>query len=502
MNRKKSATDQIIAAFSPSLEDLIFIAVFLLVLAFGWQMLSIDSDLGRHLTLGNYILDNRTVPAHDLFSHTLPNQPRPPYEWLSQILLALANRLLGLDGVILLTAIIIAATFTLLFQFASHRSGSPIIAFVVTLIATGASSIHWLPRPHIITFLFLVIWVEKLEQLKNDEPGRLFTFPLLMIFWANLHGGFIFGLLAWGAYMIGRLIEKWQRKTTNSIGRKLLLAGLFSLFATTVTPSLWRNWEAVLNNRSTFILSRTAETMPPNLTIPSVLPFTLLLALTVTFFLVNRKTLSASHFFLLAGLGVMSLLMARNIPLFAIACTPILSRMIKTFLVRSNAWRRSEERFAGFGRQNHWYMISLTFTLGVIVFFINSHIANHRSYFQFNPQVFPVEAMDWLATHPQNGKMFNEFNWGGYILYRSWPAQQVFLDSQSDFYGEALMKDYEQIITTQRNWENLLGKYQVSWAIIPSNSSLFTVLLENQDWETEYKDETAIIIHKSYSPFP
>jgi hypothetical protein len=133
-------------------------------------MLSIDSDLGRHLTLGNYILDHRIVPTRDLFSHTLLGQPRPPYEWLSQILFALSHRLLNLDGVILLASIFITATFTLTFQFANRRSKSLIIALTVTFLAVGASSLHWLPRPHIITFLLLAIWIEKLELLRKGEP--------------------------------------------------------------------------------------------------------------------------------------------------------------------------------------------------------------------------------------------------------------------------------------------------------------------------------------------
>ena len=214
MSRNKSNIPTSIGAFVPDFTDIIFVVVFILALASGSQMLSIDSDLGRHLTIGNYILDNRIIPTRDLFSHTLSNQPRPPYEWLSQILFALANRLLGLDGVILLTALIIALTFTLVFKFANRRCESPIIAFLFTFLAVGASSIHWLPRPHIITFLLLAIWIENLEQLRKGKPVKLITFPLIMLFWANLHGGFVFGILAWCAYFAGWLWMKWQKAQT------------------------------------------------------------------------------------------------------------------------------------------------------------------------------------------------------------------------------------------------------------------------------------------------
>ena len=472
-----------------------FVAVFILVLASGPQMLSIDSDLGRHLTLGNYILGNHTIPTRDLFSHTLFNEPRPPYEWLSQVLFALANRLLGLDAVIIFTAVVIAITFRLIFQFASRRSGSPIIAFSITFLAIGASSIHWLPRPHIITFLLFAIWVENLEQLRIGRPTHLFIFPLIMLCWANLHGGFVFGILAWCAYMAGWIWTKWQKKEDNQTGRKLLFAGLTSLAASVITPDFWHNWEAVLNNRSSFILSRTVETMPPHLADPSVLPFTILLGLTVVLFLMNYKTVSASHFFLLSGLGIVSLFMTRNIPLFVIACAPIVSKLAETSLIRLKAWKQIEERFSGFARQSRLAIIPLVATFVAVIFFANQHFNKDLAIFQFSSRVFPVQALSWLEFHPQKGRMFNEFNWGGYILYRTWPQQQVFLDSQSDFYGEPLMRDYDQIISMRGNWKNLLEKYQVDWAILPTEWPLAREL-SKQGWKPVYEDQTTIVLVK------
>ena len=490
MNHQKKGK---FTTFVPQLTDFIFIAVFCSALVSGSQMLTIDSDLGRHLAIGNYILEKQSIPTRDLFSHTFPNQSRPPYEWLSQTLFALANRLLGLDGVIIFTGIVIALTFALVFQFANHRRGSPILTFLITFLAIGASSIHWLPRPHIITFFLLVIWIENLEQVSKGKPIHLVVFPLIMLFWANLHGGFIFGILAWCAYFAGWLFAKWQNKADGQTGWNLLIVGVTSLATSMMTPDLWRNWEAVLNNRSSFILSRTIETMPPNLLSASMFPFTLLLGMTVILFLINYKTLSARHFFLLAGLGVASLSMARNIPLFAIACIPIVCELAKTSFIRLKTWGQIEERFSGFGRQSGWHILPFAVTFLAVLFFANQYLRNQQTSFHFNPQVFPVQAMNWLETHPQEGKMLNEFNWGGYILYRSWPQQRVFLDSQSDFYGEAFMKEYEQIMSAEGDWESLLGKYQVGWAVIPPGWPLTKELIK-QGWKTAYQDQTAIIL--------
>ena len=478
-----------------SFAEFVFLSVFFIALLTGPQMLSIDSDLGRHLVLGDYILDNSTIPTRNILSFTLDGEPRPPYEWLAQMLFALAHRLLGLDGVILLTATLIGFTFAILFQHTNDRNKSPLIACILVFLAVAAASIHWLPRPHIVTIFLLVIWIDRLERLRREETSRLFAFPLIMLFWANLHGGFIFGFLAWGAYLTGWLWEKLRGTASSQAGRNLFLAGMYSLAASILTPDLWRSWEAVLNNRSTYILSRTAETMPPVLTDPTILPFTVLLLLTILLFSINWRILPPSHLFLLGGLGFISLLMARTIPLFAVAAVPILGELLQKSLARFNFWSHIEDRFAGFRTNERMSLIAFIPVLLAVMYFASYNRKNHLSIHEFSPQTFPVQAVDWLEENPQPGNMFNEFNWGGYLLYRLWPQQKVFLDSQSDFYGEPLMREYETIILAQGNWRILLEKYDVAWVIIPPGLPI-AAELKKEDWIPRYEDETTVILVK------
>ena len=98
MRRK---ADQILAKILPDMRQLLWVAVLVACIGLGRRMLNIDGDLGRHLTIGGYILDSGSVPVRDLFSHTMSGQPVVPHEWLSQVIFALAYRLLGLDGVVL-----------------------------------------------------------------------------------------------------------------------------------------------------------------------------------------------------------------------------------------------------------------------------------------------------------------------------------------------------------------------------------------------------------------
>ncbi len=104
-----------------------------------------------------------------------------------------------------------------------------------------------------------------------------------------------------------------------------------------------------------------------------------------------------------------------------------------------------------------------------------------------------MQAVEWLESHPQPGRMFNDFMWGGYLLFRMWPDTLVFIDGQTDFYGEALTRDYEVISNGWDGWDRLLQKYQISWVIIPVRSPLVDVLDGSGNWQRIFADPTAVI---------
>lgn len=479
----------------PRLRDILSIAIFLSAVLLGPRMLSIDSDLGRHLTLGQFILDQREIPTVDILSHTKSGEARPPYEWLTQVVFAAANRLAGLDGVVLVCAGIIAAGFAALYNDAARRSQMPLTALLIVILAAGASSLHWLPRPHIATFLLLTLWLERLERVRRGEHVPLWHFPALMLVWVNAHGGFVFGILGWCAYVTGWIWEKTRNAAKEQIGKKLLAAGAASLTTTFLTPSGWGNWQAVLNNNSRYILARTAETMPPDFTQAGTWPFALMLVMSAFVFLATRKTLPAAHLFLLGGFGAMSLLMARNIPLFAIAAAPILSENAAKFMGKFKQWRRIEANIAALESSLRGALWPILFGLGFALAVGVRFQVEKEALTRFDSRLFPVAAADWLFQHPQSGNMFNDINWGGYLLFRLWPAQKVFADSQTDFYGEALVREYEQILTAQEGWQNALERRAIAWAILPPNAPLASAL-QSAGWRVFYSDTTAIVLRK------
>ena len=487
----------------PRLRDVFFIACLGACLLLGTRMLNIDSDWGRHLALGEYMLNTGSIPTRDLLSHTLAGASRPAYEWLSQVLFALAYRGAGLQGLILLVGLIISSAHTISYTQTLARSKLPLLSMLIAILAAAAASSHWLPRPHVLTFLCLVLWLHALEKVRRGAAVSLWRFILLMLLWVNLHGGFVFGFLAWFAYLAGAILDQlparkasYARPSRGDLGVYSKI-GLVSLASSMITPSGWANWKAVLNNSSAYVLSRTAETMPVDPAHPWTWPFLLLLLLASGLVLLDQKDMPASHILLILGFGAAGLLMGRNVPLFVLAATPIIAERLGGRLERGQQWTRLENGILALQRSLQGILWPALVSAGVALAFGIGHYFGTGQLPPYPIYAFPVRACDWLSEHPQSGEMYNDLNWGGYLLYRLWPSQRVFIDSQTDFYGEGLIREYEYILTAGQGWEATLEEYSVTWIIVPRTSQLGAALQFHPQWNIVYTDDKTLIASRS-----
>lgn len=480
----------LISYLFPSLRDALFIAVLFAVSAQGHMLLNADGDLGRHITIGNYISENRTIPTFDVFSHTMYGERLVPHEWLVQWIFSRVHAFAGLDGIVILIALLIAATFTLAYREIRKRNIQPVVALGVAVLAAFASSLHWLARPHIFTFLFLAVWT----YLLADRNSRIWYFPLLMLAWANSHGAFITGFAVWFAHMAGWVWDYLHKESDRLHGLRLVGIGISSFAATLVNPTgwdLWRTSAGYYGNE--FLVNSTVEYLSPNFHNWSTWPFLIMLAICLLG-LGFRVKLEAYEAFLLVGWTILSLYSARNIPLFAIVTAPYAASIVQAILPSSRLVQRIETSFDRVERNQKGIILPL---LAVVL--LTSNAMSHKGLNPantFDSQRFPVHAVDWLETNPQEGLMFNNFIWGGYLLYRLFPHELVFIDGQTDFYGEALSRKYAQVIRLEDGWEEVLARYNVAWVIVESDRPLVTALQNELHWKIVYQDSTATILRE------
>jgi hypothetical protein len=299
-------------------------------------MLSADGDAARHLTVGSYILDTGGIPREDVFSYTMSGAPFVPYEWLAEVASALSYRWAGLAGPVALHGIVIGLTFVVLLAQLRARGHAALLALGVTALAVGISSMHWIARPHAFTFLGAAVFAAVLDGWQGGRRSHrwLWLLPVSMILWANLHGGFLVGLVLLGIYG-GADLLRWAAGPRAIVPaaarhlRELLLPALATLAATLLTPAgpgLLGHVTGYFGNR--ILVDRTAEYTSPNFHDPAYRLFLLtIVVLLATVAWSRRRPQLHEGLLALVFLGF-ALYSLRNIPLFGIVTAPLLAAQL------------------------------------------------------------------------------------------------------------------------------------------------------------------------------
>jgi len=482
------------------------------------QRLLGDAGIGWHIRTGELILRSHTIPQVDPYSSTMHGQPWYAWEWLYDAAVGAIHHFTGLNGVVFVTAFVIALTLGLVFQMALARGASLPILLPMLLLAVFASSIHFLARPHVLSWIFTVIAFWLLETFEARGDRRLLLWmPLLMLLWVNLHGGFLVALVLQGIYLMGAWVGRpgdvlEQREAWRRI-RALLLTGLLMLVATFANPygyKLHVHIYRYLSDR--FLMDHIDEFLSPNFHGLPQKCFAVLLLIGIVGVALSRRKIATSQLLVLCFAMYTGLYASRNIPLasmlLALIVAPMLSRTLedraseaestgaKGGLVRWHSFgmriRKTESRLQG----HAWPALVLLLGLWICVqqgrigsqVLMNAH---------FDENKFPVAAADLLLRNDIREPVFCPDSWGGYLIYRMYPHAQVVVDDRHDLYGPAFLKQYLKIVQVQIDIDQALREMGVRWALFPKNSALGNFLKVHSDWKSVYEDDTAILLHRA-----
>ncbi len=307
----------------PSLTDLVFLLPFfaLFGLSDGGRTLLNDGDTGWHIRTGDWILQHRQVPHTDLFSFTKPNQTWFAWEWGWDVLFSIVHRAWGLSGVVLINAAILGLVAVLLYRLVRRRTTNDVLAFGITAIALFSSSIHWLARPHLLSWVFILAFLHLIDRAEKGDQKILWIAPLLTLAWVNIHGSFFLGsffLLIYAAFQAQR---------------RYFVCALLCLAASLLNPYGWHLHEHVI--RYLFDgkqLSHIQEYASIDFNSPLALRFEFFLgfgALAAWRALRQRQWAQAVMIAVWAHLSLKS---ARNIPIFLFVAAPGVAAFLSALL--------------------------------------------------------------------------------------------------------------------------------------------------------------------------
>jgi hypothetical protein len=501
----------------PSTCDLVFV---LLLLGLAWgtlaQGLLRDAGIGWHIRTGQLILGTHSIPHTDPFSSTMQGKAWYAWEWLFDAVVGMAHHLAGLNGVVFFSALVIALTFALLLRRMLARGTNLPVAIIVLLLAVAASSVHLFARPHVLSWLFTIVWWEILERFEDDgQTVNLLWLPVLTLLWVNLHGGFLVGFVLLAIYFASAAMQ-WIATVNDEGGglaqrvKALALAGVLSFAASFANPYGYRlhiHIYRYLTDR--FLMDHIDEFLSPNFHGMGQKCFAVLVLLALIAAAMAPRKVGLSHLLVMLFAIYAGLYAARNIPvcamLLGLTVAPLVSGWLSGIAGNrelSGGVRWLAGRIDSFGirmaaldstlRGHLWP--AATVLLGLWVSGHGGRLAGAQVMdAHFDGTRFPVGAVDFLERRGAREPVFCPDRWGGYLIYRLYPQTQVAVDDRHDFYGTEFLKRYLKIVHGEPGWESELEGMHVGWVMVPAQSNLASLLEETHRWDLAYRDDTAII---------
>ncbi len=454
-----------------------------------------DPDFWWHIRIGQWMVANNRLPSTDIFTYTVPTHVWTDHEYLTEILMWLTYSSVGLGVLCVAFGLITWAGFLLIYR--QVRRQPFVIVGIGLAIGAIAGAPIWGPRSQMITFALSCLQLCWLQGYLSGRSRALTYFPLVMVLWANMHGGWVIAFAWFGAAIAAELLG-WAWDRSNPAHRMhlrfLLIISAASAVAVAATPHFLSLYPYPFQTEGSVAQQKLiVEWFSPDFHQVYLRPFEAMVFLLIAGFALRRPTV---YEFLLTALALgLALQSVRNVALFVAAATPVL---INTY---SEVWRDlARTRKWTFSLPPRPIFAAITATmLLVIVGATALHISDSISPSQqqsLDASTYPVGAADWLAAHPEVGtRMYNQYGWGGYLAYRFYPQpnRKVFIFGEAALMGDPILNQYEDVQTLRPDWQQLLDQWKVDYIVYNRGEALANVLETQPGWKLAYEDSVAVI---------
>jgi hypothetical protein len=451
--------------------------IYALFIVAGNRLL-LDPDTMWQITVGQWILDHRAVPETDVYSFTMRGQPWISTQWLAQVIYAKAFSIAGWSGPVVVAASAIAATFALLAKFLTRRlSDSTTLVFLAAALALTVP--HLLARPHVLALPLMVAWAGGMIAAADRRGAPPFWLLPVMALWANLHGGFVFGLVLIAPIGLDAVLSADAASRRSLILRWAAFA-VAALVLSCCTPY---GWNSLLASQKILALGDALplirEWRPADF--GSVGPLEIFLLLGIGLALLRGIQLPPLRIVLLLGLVHMALAQGRAAEILALLAPLILAAPLAKQIggaegCHSNAAPPPRGMlFAGVAA----LLLAGTFAFASV----------HR--YEPHTQGSPVAAVAELKKLNLT-RVFNDYDFGGYLIAN---GVAPFIDGRTELYGEKFFVDHNAAsgLMEPENLFRLLEDYKIEATLMRTQSAATKLLDHIDGWQKIYADDIATI---------
>lgn len=447
----------------------------------------LEDDTWWHLAVAARILKTHVWPIHDIYSFTAFKSPWIDYEWLGDIALDLFWKHGGLQALMIFITIIAGLIMILLYYYASIRSRNSKAAFVATALVLLLASLQFTTRPQVLGYALLIITLICLEKFRQGHTKALWVLPFVFWLWVNTHGTFVLGFLILGVWWATGLRELRfgrirSRQWTPKERRDLELTLLLCLVASVITPygTQLAAYPLKMFSSQHQIMHTVQEWQPLDLSQFYGKFFLGMLMFLWIGIATSDMKFRVEDFLLLTFATAETFMHARFMILFVPVYAPLAAELLAQWIPK---YERSKD---------HYFLNFLL--IGLVAFgIVKSFPSNQRINRQLGYEV-PTHAVAFLKEHPGVTRMFNNANWGSYLIFALGPPRKVFIDGRYDIYDyNGVLSDYLAITHIAPNTLFLLRKYRVDSCLIHRGSPLATFLEASSRWKQIYQGDQSVL---------
>ena len=445
-----------------------------------------DPDLWWHLRDAQTLLSTHHFIRSDLFSFTTVHQPWINPEWLAEIPYYLAFHAFAERGVFLLMLLAVDLIIAGVLLLCYRRSGSITASWLATWVAVLLAAINIGPRTILFGWLCFLAEMLILEAYSRGRD-RLWLLVPLFALWINLHGSWLIGLGFFALYLASGLVEGcWgsieSARWTPREWRKLIAVGAASIAALFLNPYGLRlvlyPFDLIFRQQLNVAVVDEWRSVDFQSYYGTVV--FLIGAGIILFTLARRRAwpLSDVLFALLAFYAGLS--HKRFLFLAGIVICPILSIELGSHVfspydpVKDKRWLNV-------------IIMAAFFLFGIY------HIPSSARLHAAEAQYFPAAALPDLKSHCTDERVFNRYEWGGYLIWNA-PEIPVFLDSRTDiFEHHGVLLDYLKATSLNDSFA-ILDRYRIGCVLLNPSSELIYLLRHSPRWKVQHEDSVAVLM--------
>lgn len=479
---------------------LIFSTFFLLFAGFFHQINAFTQDLGRHLKMGEIILQSHQVPKTNLFSYTYPDFPFINHHWLSEVVFYLIFRMSGPNGLLIFATLTVLFVFSLIY-FSALKKDNVFPITIASIFYLGILFERTDLRPEIFSFLFLSVFIVILYKYREGFTKWIFLLPLIEIIWVNMHIYFFMGLIIVGLFLLDFIIKN-RKDLSHSYTGVLVFIFISTLIAALINPNgfdgaiyplkVFGNYGyAIEENQNVYFLWLYSQKT-------TILFFAASVFLLFSSLILTVKKTKLIDWLLCLFFTFFGVSMIRNFPLFVFGTfIPFVGSLTLIFEKLEQGFRKKIRVYFFIAKTAAFLIIF------IILFWQTMQIATAKKN-GFGLTAGAGKGVDFFLKNNLKGPIFNNFDIGSYLDFRFYPKEKVFVDGRPEAYPVSFFKEvYIPMQENEKTFDFFTQKYnfnviffnytdQTPWA-----KSFIKQIVHNKNWQLVYFDDYVVIFVKN-----